>query len=78
MSKRVSNARSELHYRRTGPMKKKKEESVWQSMRNQISTHPLLIAFIFVIMIMSGIASFFMHDRTTRSMFGQSVAVETD
>lgn len=49
-----------------------------QSMRNQISTHPLLIAFIFVIMIMSGIASFFMHDRTTRSMFGQSVAVETD
>ena len=30
MSKRVSNARSELHYRRTGPMKKKKEEGLWQ------------------------------------------------
>lgn len=43
-----------------------------QSVGKSINTHPLLLAFIFGMIIMSGIATFFMNDRSTRSMFGSN------
>ncbi|WPT11601.1 hypothetical protein PSENEW3n2_00005103 [Picochlorum sp. SENEW3] len=70
MSKRVTNARSATHYKRTGPLKQKETYSFWDDAMSKMSTHPLLFAFIAIIMIFSGIASFLMHDRHSRSMFG--------
>lgn len=70
MSKRVTNARSAAHYKRTGPLRQKEEISFWEEVQYKMSTHPLLLGFIAVIMIFSGIATFWMNDRHSRAMFG--------
>lgn len=69
MSKRVTNARSAAHYKRTGPLRQKEELGFWADVRQKMSAHPLLLGFIAVIMIFSGIATFWMNDRHSRAMF---------
>ena len=72
VSKRVINARSAAHYKRNGPVKRRTEDetSFWSTLSGNISTHPLLFAFVAFMMLFSGIATFWMNDRHSRAMFG--------
>ena len=72
VSKRVLNARSAAHYKRNGPVKRRfdDEESFWSTLSSNISTHPLVFAFVAFMMLFSGIATFWMNDRHSRAMFG--------
>lgn len=66
VSKRVTNAKSESHYRQTGPLSKKREQTFWEALKKQVSTHPLLVLFFLVMTVTSGIVGFFMHEKPTR------------
>ncbi|KDD73359.1 hypothetical protein H632_c2258p1 [Helicosporidium sp. ATCC 50920] len=59
VSKRVTNAKSQEFYR-TSLAGGKKPLSFWQNVRKQMRAHPLILAFIFFIMVFSGVFSFFM------------------
>jgi hypothetical protein len=71
VSKRVINARSAAHYKRNGPVKRRTDdqESFWRGLRSKVSTHPVVFALVAFMMLFSGIATFWMNDRHSRSMF---------
>ncbi|KAK2079906.1 hypothetical protein QBZ16_002301 [Prototheca wickerhamii] len=60
VSKRVTNAKSQA-FVRTSLYGGKKAPGFWQNVRKQMRAHPLVIGFIFFIMIFSGVFSFFMN-----------------
>ncbi|KAH7619944.1 hypothetical protein Ndes2526B_g05189 [Nannochloris sp. 'desiccata'] len=73
VSKRVSNAKSERHYRNTGPLAKKKEVSFFESMRKRLSANYGLVLFFLFMTVFSGIVTFFMNEKPTRGgMFATS------
>ncbi|KAL6785538.1 hypothetical protein ACKKBG_A00690 [Auxenochlorella protothecoides x Auxenochlorella symbiontica] len=67
-SKRVTNAKSQ-EFIRTSLRGGKKPLGFWQNVRKQLKTHPLIIGFIFFIMIFSGVFSFFMYLPSEKSVY---------